>query len=308
MSRYIVKRLVAAIISMFFLITITFFLMHAIPGGPFSAGERKDLNPEIVEAIRARYGLDQPVWKQYLNYMAKLLQGDMGVSFKKTNYTVNELIGLGFPISGKIGIIAIVIALIVGIPLGVTAALKRGSWADMGSMIFATIGISVPTFVIAMLLMYEFCMKHPLLPTFGWGEVRHLILPVFCMCLGPIASITRLCRSSMLEVSRQDYVRTARAKGVGEGSVIFKHMLRNAILPVVTYLGPLVAGLMTGTFSIERLFMIPGMGRYFVNAVTDRDYTVIMGLTIFYGAFIMVCTLLVDIAYAFIDPRVRFDE
>lgn len=308
MTRYIVKRLVAAVISMFFLITITFFLMHAIPGGPFSAGERKDLNPEIVAAIRARYGLDLPVWKQYLNYMSKLLQGDMGVSYKKTNYTVNELIGLGFPISGEIGILAIIIALVFGIPLGVVAALKRGSWADMASMIFATIGISIPTFVIAMLLMYEFCMKHALLPTFGWGEIKHLILPVICMCLSPIANITRLCRSSMLEVSRQDYVRTARAKGVGEGSVIFKHMLRNAVLPVVTYLGPLVAALMTGSFAIERLFMIPGMGRYFVNAVTDRDYTVIMGLTIFYGAFIMLCTLLVDIAYAFIDPRVRFDD
>lgn len=308
MTRYIVKRLIAALISMFFLITITFFLMHAIPGGPFSAGEQKDLNPEILEAIRARYGLDLPVWKQYVNYLNQLLHGDMGVSFKKTNYTVNELILGGFPISGKVGLVAIGIALLIGIPLGIISALKRSSWADMLSMVIATIGISVPTFIIAMFLMYQFCMKHAILPNFGWGELQHYILPVACMCLSPIAHVTRLMRSSMLEVSRQDYVRTARSKGVPEIKVIGKHMVRNAVLPVITYLGPLVAALMTGSFAIERLFMIPGMGRYFVNAVSDRDYTVIMGLTIFYGAFIMLCTLLVDIAYAIIDPRVKLDR
>ena len=308
MTRYIVKRLIAALISMFFLITITFFLMHAIPGGPFSAGEQKDLNPEILEAIRARYGLDLPVWKQYVNYLNQLLHGDMGVSFKKTNYTVNELILGGFPISGKVGLVAIGIALLIGIPLGIISALKRGSWADMLSMVIATIGISVPTFIIAMFLMYQFCMKHAILPNFGWGELQHYILPVACMCLSPIAHVTRLMRSSMLEVSRQDYVRTARSKGVPEIKVIGKHMVRNAVLPVITYLGPLVAALMTGSFAIERLFMIPGMGRYFVNAVSDRDYTVIMSLTIFYGAFIMLCTLLVDIAYAIIDPRVKLDR
>lgn len=308
MTRYILKRVVAALISMFFLITVTFFLMHAIPGGPFSAGEQKDLNPDIVAAIRARYGLDQPVWKQYLNYLAKLIQGDMGVSYKKTNYTVNELITGGFPASAEVGAVAIVIALAIGIPLGIISALKRGSWADMLSMVIATIGIAIPTFVIAMLLMYEFCMRHALLPNFGWGAAKHLILPVACMCLSPIANVTRLMRSSMLEVSRQDYIRTARSKGVPEIKVICKHMIRNAVLPVVTYLGPLVAALLTGSFAIERLFMIPGMGRYFVNAVSDRDYTVIMGLTIFYGAFIMICTLLVDIAYAIIDPRVKLDS
>ena len=229
MTRYIVTRLIAALISMFFLITITFFLMHAIPGGPFSAGEQKDLNPEILEAIRARYGLDLPVWKQYVNYLNQLLHGDMGVSFKKTNYTVNELILGGFPISGKVGLVAIGIALLIGIPLGIISALKRGSWADMLSMVIATIGISVPTFIIAMFLMYQFCMKHAILPNFGWGELQHYILPVACMCLSPIAHVTRLMRSSMLEVSRQDYVRTARSKGVPEIKVIGKHMVRNRV-------------------------------------------------------------------------------
>lgn len=308
MARYIIKRVIAAVISMFFLITITFFLTRAIPGGPFSAGEQKDLNPEIVEAIRARYGLDKPVFEQYLNYLGKLLQGDMGVSYKKVNYTVDELIIGGFPASAKVGAVAIIVALVIGVPLGIVAALKRGTWSDMAAMVIATIGISIPTFVIAMLLMYQFCMKWGLLPNTGWGEMKHFILPVACLCLAPIAHITRLMRSSMLEVSRQDYVRTARSKGVPESKVIGKHMVRNAILPVVTYLGPLVAALTTGSFAIERLFMIPGIGRYFVNAVGDRDYTVIMGLTIFYGAFIMLCTLLVDIAYAIIDPRVKLDQ
>ncbi len=307
MSRYIIKRLIAAVVSMLVLITVTFFLMHSIPGGPFSAGEQKDLNPEILSAIRDKYGLNDPVGVQFLNYMKNLLRGDLGVSYKKVNYTVNELIASGFPVSAQVGVLAIIVALLIGIPLGVTSALKRGSWADMASMIIATIGISIPTFVIAMLLMYLLCMKWAILPNFGWGSAIYFVLPVFCMCLSPVAHITRLMRSSMLEVQRQDYIRTARAKGVPEIKVICKHMLRNAILPVVTYLGPLVAALLTGSFAIERLFMIPGMGRYFVDAVSARDYTVIMGMTIFLGAFIMLCTLLVDIAYALIDPRVKLD-
>ena len=307
MSRYILKRLLAAVISMLVLITVTFFLMHSIPGGPFSAGEQKDLNPEILQAIREQYGLNDPPGVQYVRYMKNLLHGDLGISYKKVNYTVNELIQTGFPVSAQVGILAICVALIVGIPLGIISALKRGSWADMMSMVIATVGISIPTFVIAMLMMYFFCMKWALLPNFGWGGVKFFILPVFCMCLSPIAHITRLMRSSMLEVQRQDYIRTARSKGVPEIKVICKHMIRNAILPVVTYLGPLVAALLTGSFAIERLFMIPGMGRYFVDAVSARDYTVIMGMTIFLGAFIMLCTLLVDIAYALIDPRVKLD-
>ncbi len=308
MAKFILKRVAISVVSMLLLITVTFFLMHAIPGGPFSPGEQKDLKPEVLEAIRARYGLDLPVTQQYANYMKNLAHGDLGVSMKKTNYTVNELLAGSFPVSAQIGMLAVVMALIIGIPLGIIAALKRGSAADMVSMVLATIGISIPTFVIAMLLMYLFCMKLAWFPTFGWGEAKHFILPVVCLCLAPIANITRLIRSSMLEVVRQDYIRTARAKGLSELMVIGKHAIRNAILPVVTYVGPLVASLMTGSFAIERMFMVPGIGRYFVNSVSDRDYTVIMGVTIFYGAFIMVCTLLVDIAYAWIDPRVRFDS
>lgn len=308
MLKYIIKRVFIAVVSMFLLITITFFLMHAIPGSPFNATERKNMNPEVIEIIEARYGLNLPVHEQFFNYVKNLMQGDMGQSMKKINYSANELIATSFPVSAQIGFIAIIVALAVGIPLGVTAALKRGGVADMLSMTLATVGISIPTFVIALLLMYLFCMKLALLPAYGWGELKHFILPVTCLALAPIANITRLTRSTLMEVVQQDYIRTARSKGLSEFMVIGKHAMRNAIVPVVTYLGPLVASLMTGSFAIERMFMVPGIGRYFVNSVSDRDYTMIMGVTIFYGMFIMVCTLVVDIAYAIIDPRVRLDS
>lgn len=293
---------------MLVLVTITFFLMHAVPGSPFNPSEQKNVPAEILAQIQEKYGLNQPIWRQYLNYMNNLLHGDLGESFKKINYTVNELVLGGFPVSAKLGAWAILFALAVGIPLGIISALKRGGWMDWFSMIIATIGISVPTFIIAVLMMFVFAMKLGWLPVFGYGTWKHLVIPVTCLALSPIAYITRLMRSSMLEVSQQDYIRTARAKGVPEFTVIAKHGIRNAVLPVVTYLGPLVAGLLTGSFVVERLFMLPGMGRYFVTAVNDRDYSVILGLTIFYGGFLMLCILLVDIAYAIIDPRVKFTE
>ncbi len=308
MLKYIIKRVLIAAVSMVLLITITFFLMHAVPGSPFSAGDQKNLNPEVREAIEAHYGLNLPVYEQYFNYMTDLLHGDLGMSMKKTNYTVNELISSSFPASAQIGLWAIVVSLFIGIPLGVIAALKRGGIADMASMTLATIGISIPTFVIAMLLMYVFCMEFSILPSHGWGQAVNYILPVVCLCMSPIANITRLTRSSMMEVVQQDYIRTARSKGLPEFTVIGKHGMRNAVVPVVTYLGPLVANLTTGSFAIERIFMVPGIGRYFVNSVSDRDYTMIMGMTIFFGIFIMICTLIVDIAYALIDPRVRYEE
>lgn len=308
MLKYILKRVFAALLSMLVLITATFFLMHAVPGSPFNPSEQKNIPPEVLEQIRDKYGLNDPIGTQYLRYMRNLLHGDLGDSFKKLNYSVTELVLGGFPVSAAVGFWAILVALVIGLPLGIVSALKRGKWMDWFSMILATIGISVPTFIIAMLLMYVFAMKLGWLPVFGWGEWRHFVIPVACLALSPIAYITRLMRSSMLEVARQDYMRTARAKGVSEFMVIAKHGIRNAVLPVVTYLGPLVAGLLTGSFVVERLFMIPGIGRYFVTAVNDRDYSVILGLTIFYGAFLMACILIVDIAYAIIDPRVRYSE
>ena len=291
---------------MFVLITVTFFLMHAIPGGPFSKGEEKNVPPRVLEALRARYGLDLPLWQQYTAYLKRLVRGDLGDSFKKLNYTVNELIAAGFPASATAGAWAVLTALIAGIPLGITAAIKRGGWADWLSMILATIGISMPVFIIAMLLMYIFSMQLGWLPVYGYGTARHLVIPVVCLALSPIAYITRLMRSSMMEVTRQDYIRTARAKGLSEFTVITRHALRNAITPVITYIGPLLAALLTGSFVVESLFMVPGIGKYFVSAVSERDYSVILGLTIFYGGFIMLSTLLVDIACALIDPRMKF--
>jgi oligopeptide transport system permease protein len=308
MAKYIVKRILAALMSMLILVTATFFLMHAVPGNPFTQGEQKNVPVRVLESLRAKYGLDQPVWKQYLSYMGGLLRGNLGYSFKKLNYTVNELIESGFPVSAVIGFLAIIAALAIGIPLGITAALKRGGWMDWFSMILATTGVSMPPFVIAVLMMYIFAMKLKLLPVYGYGTTSHLVIPVTCLALLPIAYTTRLMRSSMMEVSRQDFIRAARARGVSEFMVVAKHGIRNSILPVVTYIGPLIAAVMTGNFVVERLFMIPGIGRYFVSAVSERDYSVILGITIFYGAFMLVCTLAMDIVYALIDPRVRFHK
>lgn len=308
MIKYILKRIIAGLLSLFVLITITFFLMHAIPGGPFSPAEERKTPPEVLKKMEAKYGLDKPIHEQYVIYLKNLLKGDLGMSFKKADTTVNEMLSSGFPVSAKVGGLAVIASLIVGIIFGIIAAIKRGSWPDWLCMIFATIGVSVPSFVISVLLMFLFSVKFKILPTYGLSSWRHYILPVFCLAFSPVAYITRLMRSSMLETMRQDYIRTARSKGVPEILVISKHAVKNSIIPVVTYVGSLVAALLTGSFIIERLFSIPGIGRYFVNSITDRDYSVILGLTIFFGAFIIFCNLLVDIAYAFIDPRVKIDE
>lgn len=308
MLEYILKRIFAGILSLFVLITITFFLMHAIPGGPFSPAEERKIPKSVLAKIQAKYGLDDPVHVQYISYLKKLLKGDFGISFKQPDTTVNELIERGFPVSAKVGIVAILVALLVGIPLGIISAIKRGKWMDWASMIFATIGISIPSFVITVLLMYLFAVTLKLLPTYGISTWKHYILPVAGLSFSPIAYIARLMRSSMLEVMRQDYIRTAKSKGVHEFFVITKHALKNAIIPVVTYLGPLVAALLTGSFVVERLFSIPGIGRDFVSSIGDRDYSVILGMTVFFGAFIIIVNILVDILYALIDPRVKIDE
>ena len=308
MVKYILKRIGAGIVSLFVLITITFFLLHIIPGGPFSPAENRNVPPKILEKISEQYGLNDPIPQQYIRYLKNLAQGDLGTSFKKQDTTVNELIAQGFPVSAKVGFWGVLISLDVGVPLGVIAAVKRGRWPDGAAMVFATIGVSVPSFVICVLMMYFFCEKWKIFPSYGLTSWKHYILPVFCMAFSQIAYITRLMRSSMLETMRQDYIRTERAKGVPEFAVIGKYAMKNSLLPIVTYVGPMVAALLTGTFIIEKMFSVPGLGRYFVSAISDRDYSVTLGLTLFVGGLIIIVNIIVDIMYAIIDPRVKIDK
>ncbi|MGL4252492.1 MAG: ABC transporter permease [Fusobacteriaceae bacterium] len=308
MLHYIIKRIVAGMLSLFTLITITFFLMHSVPGGPFSPAEERNMPQAIIERLEEKYGLDKPVHEQYLNYLKGIARGDLGISFKQEDTSVNEMIERGFPISAKVGIVAVIFSILIGIPLGVISAVKRGKWQDWTSMIIATVGIAIPNFVVAVLLMFFFSIKLRWFPVYGLNSIKSYVLPVFGLTLGPISYIARLMRSSMLEVMRQDYIRTARAKGVHEFFVIMKHALRNSVIPVVTYVVPLVAALLTGSFVIERLFAIPGIGREFVTGINDRDYSIIIGLTIFFGGIIIVTNILVDLLYAVIDPRIKIDE
>ena len=308
MVKYIFKRIGAGIVSLFVLITITFFLLHIIPGGPFSPAENRNVPPQILEKIIEQYGLNDPIPEQYVRYLKNLAQGNLGTSFKKQDTTVNELIAQGFPVSAKVGFWGVLISLAIGVPLGVVAAVKRGKWPDGAAMVFATIGVSVPSFVICVLMMYFFCEKWKIFPSYGLTSWKHYILPVFCMAFSQIAYITRLMRSSMLETMRQDYIRTERAKGVPEFTVIGKYAMKNSLLPIITYVGPMVAALLTGTFIIEKMFSVPGLGRYFVTAISDRDYSVTLGLTLFVGALIIVVNIIVDIMYALIDPRVKIDK
>ena len=308
MARYILKRFIAGILSLFVLITLTFFLMRVIPGGPFSPEKYRKTPEAVLELIKGQYGLNDPVYIQYGRYLGNIAHGNLGISFVKLNYSVNSLIGNGAPVSARVGFFAILAALCIGIPLGTTAAVKRGHLADGISMVIATLGVSMPSFVLCVLLMYLFCGKFKLLPSFGLKTWQSYILPVTCLAFGQIANITRLMRSSMLETLNQDYIRTERSKGIPEFVVIAKYAMKNSILPVITYLGPMAASLMTGTFIVEKIFSIPGIGRYFVNAISDRDYSVTLGLTIFYGAMIIICNMLVDIVYALIDPRIKIDE
>lgn len=307
MFRYIAKRILSGIITVIILITVTFSLMHIIPGSPFVKGEQK-MPPEVLARVEAKYGMDKPLFEQYLTYIANIARGDFGVSFKKADVAVNSIINRGFPVSARVGAVAVAVSLLIGLALGILSAIKRGGLLDKGSMVFATIGISVPAFVTAVLLLYLFAGVFRTLPTYGLTSWRHYILPVTCLSLSPIAYIARLTRSSMLDAMQQDYIRTARAKGVRECMVIMRHGLRNAILPVVTYLGTLVAALLTGSFVVERLYAIPGIGKYFVDSISARDYNVILGLTVFFGIFVIACNIIVDILYCLIDPRIKIAE
>lgn len=303
MFRYVIKRVGMGILSVFVVATLTFFIMNLVPGGPFVA--EKSISAAAQQALAEKYGLDEPLGIQYLNYMKALLQGDMGLSLKQRGRTVNQIIASKLPISARVAGLAVLVALCVGIPLGCVSAYNRGRWADNIIIVFATCGIAIPSFISSVLLLYTFGMNLKLLPTVGLNEWRSYIMPVTALAIYPAAYITRLMRSSLLDVMGQDYMRTARAKGVSNFKILFKHALRNAILPVITYVGPMLASLMTGSFIVEKIFSVPGLGRDFVSAITNRDYTLIMGTTILLSTMVIVANVIVDILYKIIDPRIN---
>lgn len=305
MGNYIVKRILYAILTLMIVTTITFFLMYLVPGGPFLS--EKAVSPATLAALKEKYGLDQPVPVQFKNYVVHLVQGDLGVSLKQRGRTVDQIISTKFPVSAKIGGISVALALAVGIPLGSIAALHRGKWTDKVISVVSTVGIAIPSFVIATLLVMLLAIRLKLLPTFGLTTPATYIMPVISLALYPTAYISRLMRSSMLDVLGQDYMRTARAKGLSPIVTLFKHALRNAILPVVTYLGPMLAYTLTGSFIIERIFVIPGLGNEFIKSITDRDYPLIMGTTIFLAFLLVSLNVIVDIFYKLIDPRIKYE-
>ena len=307
MLSYAVRRLLEAIPTLLVIVALAFFLMHSAPGGPFDS--ERVLPPEIEANLKAAYNLDKPVWQQFFLYLGSAIQGDFGPSFTYKDFTVAELLATGFPVSMRLGLTAILLAVIIGCTLGIVAAMRQNSSVDYGVMSFAMVGITIPNFVMAPLLTLIFGIYLGLLPVAAWKEPYwlHMILPVTALALPQIAIISRLTRGGMIEVLRSNFVRTAHAKGLPERLIIVRHTLRAALLPVVSYLGPAIAGLVTGSVVIEQIFQLPGIGRYFVQGAINRDYTLVMGTVITYGTLIVFMNLLVDLVYGLLDPRVRFD-
>ncbi len=303
MTSYLVKRVSIAILTIFFVSTITFFLMNVIPGGPFLS--EKIPSQATIDALNKKYGLDKPLGEQYVIYMSKLIQGDLGPSLKQKGRTVNTIIASKFPVSAKLGGISMLLALLVGIPLGSVAALHRGKPIDNILVFISTLGVAVPSFVVCTVTMIFFGVTLNWLPTYGLYTPASYILPVFALSLYPLSYVSRLMRASMLDVLGQDYIRTAKAKGVPNKLVLYKHALRNAILPIVTYLGPALAYILTGSLIVEKIFTIPGLGGEFVSSITDRDYPLVMGTTIFLAALLIFMNVIVDILYKVIDPRIK---
>ncbi|MDO9477689.1 MAG: ABC transporter permease [Pseudohongiella sp.] len=308
MWSYTVKRILQGIVTVWFIATATFLAMHNVPGDPLSSD--RATNAAIRANLEARYGLDKPLFEQYLVYMGNMMRGDFGISFTQQNREVNDIIREHFPVSATLGVLAVVFAALGGILMGALTALYRNRLPDYIIMFLVIMGISVPSFVFAALgqlslVNLNAMMGFSVLPVAGWGTVSHMLLPALVLGLGTMAYLTRLMRSSMLEVISSDYVRTARAKGVPPARIFTRHQLRNAVMPVITVLGPAIASITTGGFVVELVFAVPGLGRYFVQAVQQLDYTVIMGTTVFYGAFLVFMVILVDLVYGWIDPRVR---
>lgn len=305
MLHYFMRRLGGAIPTLFIIIAGTFFMMRLAPGGPF-ARERK-VPPEVEANLMRAYHLDEPLWQQFLRYLNGLLHGDFGPSFKYKDFSVADLIFGGFPVSLQLGAMAIFLALLIGLSLGIWAALRQNSLIDYTSMSVSMVGIAVPNFVVAPILTLVIGLNLKLLPVGGWGHASNYVLPVIALCLPQIAAIARLTRASMIEVLSSNFVRTARAKGLPARLTITRHAIRAAILPVVSFLGPAVANIITGSVVVEQIFSIPGIGRYFVQGSLNRDYTLVMGVTVFYGGIIILCNLIADLLYGVLDPKVRYD-
>lgn len=311
MARYIIKRVVYAMLTLFVLISLVFFMMRLLPGDPF-VGD-KALPETVMANLNAKYGLDKPLIVQYFTYMGNCLRGDLGISLTY-NRPVMDIVAESFAVSADLGVRAILFALVAGVLLGAVAALKRGKALDSFSMFIAMIGVSVPSFILGALLQYFLALQLRMVfkinwfPVQGWGTFAHTLLPAFALGLGSLATVSRLMRTSMLDVLGQDYIKTAKAKGLSQRKILWRHALRNSIMPVVTVMGPTVASVMTGTFVIESIFSVPGLGKYFVTSIKNLDYTMIGGTTIFYGALLIACTLAVDLLYGLIDPRVKLEE
>ena len=307
MFKYIVKRLLLGIFTLFILATIVFFGMKAMPGSPFSR-DNKAIPAATMEALNKKYGLDKPVSEQYVVYMKNVIHGDFGVSISKKGQSVTEIIKTRLPVTAKLGVIAFVVSMVVGITLGVISALTNKQWVNSLITILATIGVSVPGFLLAMLMMILLAVNLKLLPVVGLETPASYIMPVLALSFSPISTITRLTRSSLRDVMGSDFITLARSKGTKESMVVIKHKQKNALLPVITYAGPMFAGMITGSLVIETLFSIPGIGREFTTSISNRDYTLCMGLTILLGALVIIMTLVSDVVSAMVDPRIKVNK
>lgn len=305
MVKFFLKRFLMAIVTLWFILTATFILMKSIPGDPFA--NEKMILPEIRANMEAKYGLDKPLFEQYCVYMNNLLHGDFGISYKYKNRSVNTFIETGFPVSASLGLTSCAIGLFFGIVFGILAAIKRGQWPDYLVIFISILGVSVPAFVFGSLFQYVFAVKLKWFPVAGWGTTATIVLPALALGLRMVAYIARMMRTSMLDVLSQDYIKTAKAKGLSGTAIIFRHAVRNAIMPIVTVSGSMVASTLVGSFVMENIFSIPGMGKYLVNAVKDSDYTMIMGMTAFYAVIMIAAMFIVDIVYMLVDPRVKMD-
>ncbi|MCH9626227.1 MAG: Oligopeptide transport system permease protein OppB [Chlamydiales bacterium] len=306
MTTYIIKRFFMNLLALFVIISVTFFLMKAIPGDPFT--QEKALPKEVLDALYEHYKLNDPWYIQYVSYLKSVVTWNLGPSFKYKTRTVNDIIKSGFPISATLGLEAMFIAISFGVLFGTIAALKQNQWQDYSSMLISVVGISVPSFILAAFLQYIFSIKLDWFPVARWGTIQQSILPAISLAALPTAFIARLTRANMVEVLSMDYIKTAKAKGLSDTAVMIKHSLRNGILPVVTYLGMLTANILTGSFIIEKIFGIPGLGQWFINSITNRDYTVIMGITVFYSLILLSAIFIVDLTYGWVDPRIKLAQ